>query len=53
MALYRVVNRLGVLVAGQRVAPGDTVELDDEVAAPLVATGALEASKPKPKGRAR
>ena len=50
MSEYVVKNRLGMLVAGQRLSVGDTVDLDDETAAPLVATGALEAAaKPKAK----
>jgi hypothetical protein len=46
-ARYRVVNRLGVFVAGQRLSPGGEVSLDNDVAAPLVAAGAIErASEP-------
>lgn len=51
---YRVLNRLGVFVAGQRLATGEEVSLDNETAAPLLATGAIErASEPKPKPERR
>ena len=54
-ARYRVTNRLGLLVAGQRLNQGDEVSLTNEEARPLLAASAIEraASTPAPASASR